>query len=257
MRRFTAALLVLGLVLVTTRDAAAQPSDADLAAAGAIAYTPVGAFTPFALNKGWDANGKFGLAGRYGMLSPKVGDSDNSIGATGSMSVGTNAVLSGTLGYTMVGCPSGATCENGMMLGADVLSSLWSSTTNAMHVKFQGSLGWSTFGDDGSMMSAVVGVPLVWVLDQSRSAKSSARAQAASSSGRFSIFAQPGFGWGRISNDTPTGSASESGTRPLISAGGQYVMASGMGVHLGYTRIIIEDAPNIFGLGVTWNFGGK
>jgi hypothetical protein len=248
MRRFTAALLVLGLVSVTTRDAAAQPSDKDIAAAAAIAYTPVGAFTPFALNKGWDANGKFGLAGRYGMLSPKVGDSDNSIGATGSMGVGTNAVVSGTLGYTMVGCPSGTTCENGMLLGADILSSLWSSATNAMHVKFQGSLGWSSFGDAGSFLSAVVGAPLVWVVDQSRAAKGT--------NGRASLFLQPGFGWGRMSQDTPVGSQSESGTRPLISAGGQYVMSSGMGIHVGYTRVIIEDAANVFGLGVTWNFGG-
>jgi hypothetical protein len=244
MRRFTAALLVLGLVSVTTRDAAAQPSDKDIAAAGAIAATPVGTFTPFVLNKGWDASGKFGLAGRYGMLSPQTGESNNSIGATGSMSLGTNAVVSGTLGYTMVGCAAGDTCENGMLLGADILSSLWSSSTNAMHVKFQGSLGWGSFGDDGSALSAVVGVPLVWVVDQNQA-----------SSGRFSIFAQPGFGWGQLSQDTPVGSQSESGTRPLISAGGQYLMANGMGLHLGYTRVIIEDAANVFGLGVTWNFG--
>src|SRR5688572_4194324 len=73
MRRLTAALLVLGLAFLNTRDAAAQPSAQDIAAAAAIAATPAGAFTPYALNKGWDAKGKYGFAARYGMLSPTTG----------------------------------------------------------------------------------------------------------------------------------------------------------------------------------------
>src|SRR5687767_8295878 len=256
MRRFTAALLVLGLASLNTRDAAAQPSAQDIAAAVAISATPAGAFTPYALNKGWDAKGKYGFAARYGMNSPKTGESDNSIGATGSMGVGTNAIVSGTLGYTLVGCPTGATCDNGILLGADVLSSLWSSSTNAMHIKFQGNLGWSTFGDL-SALSAVVGVPLVWDLSAGRSAGSNARArQASAASGRFALFAQPGFGWGRLSADVGGVSNSESGTRPLVSAGGQYTTAGGMGFHVGYSRIFIEDASNIFGVGMTMNFGG-
>jgi hypothetical protein len=253
MRRSAAALLFVSLVTLTNREAAAQPSAKDVAAANAIASTPAGTFTPLILNEGWDANGKFGLAGRYGMMSPKTGESNNSLGVTGSMGAGTNAIVSGTLGYTLVGCPSGATCDNGIQLGGDILSSLWSSKTNAMHLKFQGSLGWSSFGDV-STMSAVVGVPLVWDLSAGRSASSAMQASSGGG-GRFAIFANPAFGWGRMSMDIAGTSTSESGTRPLVSAGLQYNTAGGMGFHAGYTRVIIEDAGNIFGVGMTYNVG--
>jgi hypothetical protein len=252
MRRSAAALLFVSLVTLTNRDAAAQPSAKDVVAASAIGNTPAGTFTPLILNSGWDANGKFGLAGRYGMMSPKTGESNNSIGVTGSMGAGTNAIVSGTLGYTLVGCPTGATCDNGIQLGGDILSSLWSSKTDAMHVKFQGSLGWSSFGDI-SMLSAVAGIPLVWELNASRSASSAM--QSSSSGGRFSIFANPAFGWGRMSNSAGATTATENGTRPLVSAGLQYHTAGGMGFHAGYTRVIIEDASNIFGVGMTYNIG--
>ena len=263
MRRSTAAILVV-MATLTARDAAAQPSTKDLAAAGAIAATPVGTFTPLVLNKGWNSNGEYGLSGRYGMLSPKTGESNSSIGATGSLSVGSNAIVSATLGYTMVGCPSGVTCDNGVLLGGDVLSSLWSSASYPMHVRFQGSLGWSSFGDE-SALSAVVGAPLVWVVSEGR-AKSTARpangranarkpAASSSSSKRISFFVTPAFGWGRLTDYSGPTSQSESGTRPLMSAGGQYITASGIGFNLGYSRIFIEDAANIFGLGVTYNVG--
>ena len=248
MRRSAAALLFVSLVTLTNRDAAAQPSAQDVAAANAIATTPAGTFTPLILNEGWDASGKFGLAGRYGMMSPKTGESNNSIGVTGSMGAGTNAIVSGTLGYTLVGCPTGATCDNGIQLGGDILSSLWSSKTDAMHLKFQGSLGWSSFGD-ASFLSAVAGIPLVWDLSAGRSASSS------STGGRFAIFANPAFGWGRMSFDGGTATVTENGTRPLVSAGVQYHTAGGMGFHAGYTRVIIEDAGNIFGVGMTYNVG--
>ena len=132
MRRSAAALLFVSLVTLTNRDAAAQPSAQDVAGALGIMGTPAGTFTPVILNSGWDAKGKFGLAGRYGMNSPKVGDANNSIGVTGSMGAGSNAIVSGTLGYTMVGCPSGATCDNGIQVGGDILSSLWSSKTDVI-----------------------------------------------------------------------------------------------------------------------------
>jgi hypothetical protein len=252
MRRSAAALLFVSLVTLTNRDAAAQPSAQDVAGANAIAATPAGTFTPVILNSGWDSKGKFGLAGRYGMMSPKTGESSNSIGVTGSMGAGTNAIVSGTLGYTLVGCPTGATCDNGIQVGGDVLSSLWSSKTDAMHLKFQGSLGWSSFGDN-SFLSGVAGLPFVWELSASRSASSAM--QASSSGGRFAIFAHPAFGWGRMSMSGGPSTVSESGTRPLVSAGLQYHTAGGMGFHAGYTRIIIEDAGNIFGVGMTYNVG--
>ena len=250
MRRSAAALLFVSLVTLTNRDAAAQPSAKDVAGANGIMGTPAGTFTPVILNSGWDAKGKFGLAGRYGMNSPKVGDANNSIGVTGSMGAGTNAIVSGTLGYTLVGCPSGATCDNGIQLGGDILSSLWSSKTDAMHLKFQGSLGWSSFGDN-SFLSGVASVPFVWELNNSRGTSSAM--QASSSGGRFSIFASPGYGWGRMANSAID--ASESGMRPLVAAGLQYNTAGGMGFHAGYTRVFIEDASNIFGVGMTMNVG--
>jgi hypothetical protein len=178
------------------------------------------------------------------------------------VSVGSNAIVSATLGYTMVGCPTGLTCDNGVLLGGDVLSSLWSSASYPMHVRFQGSLGWSSFGDE-SALSAVVGAPLVWVVSEGRAkasarpARSNARKPAAAPSNgrRISFFVTPAFGWGRMTDYAGPASQSESGTRPLMSAGGQYITASGIGFNLGYTRIFIEDAANIFGLGMTYNIG--
>ena len=240
MRRFAAAFFVLALLAVTSRDAAAQPSAEDVAAYGALIATPVGTFTPIVMSRD-AAAGLNTIAGRFGMFSPKTGDGNTSLGASGYYKAGQNALVSGTLGYTMVGCPAGATCDNGLLLGADVLSSLWNSAGNtgtAMNVSLQGSLGWSTFGD-ASFTSLAVGLPLGMTMEQASKA-------------RLSFFLTPGLGWGRTAVDVSGTSVSNSGTRPMFSVGGAWVSPAGWGIHAGYQQVMIEDGGNTVGAGFSW-----
>lgn len=240
MRRYSAALLAVALLAVNSRDAAAQPSAEDVAAYAGLASTPVGTFTPIVMHRD-AAAGLNTIAARFGMFSPKTGDGNTSLGASGFFKAGQNALISGTLGYTMVGCPSGATCDNGLLLGADLLSELWKSAGNTgtnMNVSIQGSLGWSSFGDV-SFSSLAVGVPLGMTMDQASKA-------------RLSFFVTPGFGWGRMAMDVAGTSASESGTRPMFSLGGAWTAPAGWGVHVGYQQVMIEDGGNTMGAGFSW-----
>lgn len=242
MRRCLTALIVVGLVSVSSRDAAAQPSSQDYAAYGALLGTPVGAFTPILAAPGTKGENGFNVvAGRFGMHSPKTGESDNSLGASAFYRAGQNATISGTLGYTMVGCPTGATCDNGLMLGADVHSSLWNSAGNtptSMSVNLQGSLGYGKYGDVGAL-SMAVGFPLAMTMEQASKA-------------RFSAYFSPGFGWGRLAVDAGGATVSESGTRPMFSLGGAWMAPGGWGLHAAFQRVVIEDGGNNFGLGFTW-----
>lgn len=240
MRRSSAALLVLALLALNTRDAAAQPSAQDGAAAVALTFTPIGTFTPIVMSRDV-ASGFNTVAGRFGMYSPSAGDGNTSIGASGFFKAGQNAQIGGTLGYTMVGCPSGSTCDNGLLLGADILSSLWNSAGNtgtSMNASLQGSLGFSSFGD-ATFSSLAIGVPLSMSMDQASKA-------------RLSFFVTPGFGWGRMAVDVSGLSVSESGTRPWFSLGGAWTSPAGWGIHAGYQQVIIEDGGSNFGAGFSW-----
>jgi hypothetical protein len=240
MRRLSAALFVLALLAVNTRDAAAQPTAQDVAAYYALSSTPAGTFTPIMMQR--DAvKGFTTVAGRFGMFSPNAGDGNTSLGASGFFRAGSNALVSGTLGYTMVGCPSGATCDNGMLVGADLLSELWKSAGNtgtSMNVNSLVSAGWSGFGDV-SFMSAAVSVPLTMTMEQASKA-------------RLSFHVTPGFGWGRMAQDISGTSASESGTRPMFSVGGAWVAPAGWGLHVGYQQVMIDNGGNTIGAGFSW-----
>jgi hypothetical protein len=239
MRRFPAALLVLTLVAVNSRDAAAQPTAQDAAAAVALTFTPVGTFTPIMMQR--DAvKGFTTVAGRFGMYSPSAGDGNTSLGASGFFRAGSNALISGTLGYTMVGCPSGD-CDNGMLLGADMLSQLWTSAGNTgtnFSLNFHGAAGFSSFGD-ASFTSLALGAPLSMSMEQASKA-------------RLSFHVTPGFGWGRMAVDVSGTSMSESGTRPMFSLGGAWVAPAGWGVHVGFQQIMIENGGNTIGAGFSW-----
>jgi outer membrane protein with beta-barrel domain len=240
MRRSLTALLVVGLVSFTSRDAAAQPSEKDYAAYAALSATPVGALAPMVVSLGASTSS---FAFNVSHFSPKSGDGDNTIGASYYRKAGSNAVLSGTVGYTQVGCPSGATCDNTIMLGGDVHSRLWDnaaakSTTN-MSINLQGSLGYGKNGDD-NVLSAAIGVPLAISMEQASKA-------------RFGAFVRPGFGFGRLSVDVAGTSTSESGTRPYVGAGLSWAAPAGWGLHAAYNKVIIEDGGNSFGVGFNWN----
>jgi hypothetical protein len=241
MRRCLTAILVVGLIsTLTPRDAAAQPSDKDLVAYAALIGTPVGALSPIMIAPGTKGDKSFNsFAGRYAHYSPQGGgDGNNTFGASFYHKAGMNAAVSGTAAYLTC---SG--CDGMFMVGADVHSTLWNSTqakgsTTATSVNLQGSLGYGSQSGT-SALSFVVGVPLAITMDQSNKS-------------RISAFVTPGFGWGRLSDS----GASESGTLPLVGAGGSWASAAGWGIHASYQRVIISDvAGNTFGLGFSWQMG--
>lgn len=241
--RCLTAILVVGLVSITSRDAAAQPSAGDAAAASALARTPVGGLIPILVSpgvKGEKAINSF--SGRFAMHSPKVGDADNAIGASFLTAAGSNAAVSGTVAYLMQGCPSGATCDNAIMVGGDVHSTLWNSaagSSSRTSVNMQGSLGYGKQGD-ANFLSAFVGFPIGFSVEQA-------------SKSRIGAFINPGFGWGRRSADVGTTNVSESGTRPMVGAGGSWASPAGWALHLSYNKILIENSGNSLGLGFSYN----
>jgi hypothetical protein len=242
MRRFLTASLVVGCVSLISRDAAAQ-SVQDAAAASALLGTPVGALTPVLVSPGTKGEKAFNsVAGRYSYYSPSSGDGNNTLGGTFYHQAGMNAAFSGTAAYTQVGCPGGG-CDNLLMLGGDLHSTLWNNaaakSNTLASINLQGSLGWGKAGDV-SFLSAAIGVPLAMSMEQSSKA-------------RIGGFVTPGFGWGRMSFDASGVSGNESGTRPIIGAGAFWMSPAGWGLHASYSKVVIDNGGNSFGLGFSWN----
>jgi hypothetical protein len=244
MRRCLTAILVVGLVSMNSRDAAAQ-SQKDVMAAAALGLTPVGALTPIMVSPGTKGEKGFqNVSGRFSHYSPKTGESDNVLGASYYHAAGANAAVSGTVGVYMPGCPAGATCKSVMMLGGDVHSTLWNSTqsagsTAATSINLQGSLGYG-HESDFSYLSLAVGVPLAVSFEQASKA-------------RIVAFVRPAFGFGSVSSSLITGD--KSGTRPMIGAGAAWISPSGWGIHASYNKIVIQDGGNSLGAGFSWNLG--
>jgi hypothetical protein len=227
MRRCLMAILVVGLVSVNTREASAQPSAKDVAAYVALQSTPVGAHTPVMMPK---ANA---FAFRVSQFSPKVGDGTTNLAGSYFMTAGSNALVGGTLGYSMPSCDA---CEGIFNAGLDLNSSIWSNASGAA-IGMSGNLGWAK-DEDVTALSAAIGVPLSISKEQSNKS-------------RISAFIQPGFGFGRLSADA----GSESGTRPIIGAGAAWQAAGGWALHAAFNKIMIEDGGNNFGLGFSYKLG--
>ena len=228
MRRCLAAILVVGLVSLTSRDAAAQPSANDVAGYLALSMTPVGSHAPIMMPK---ANA---FALRYSRFAEEGTDGSNNIAGSYFMKAGANALVGATLGYLMPG-EDGA--ESVFNAGLHLNSSLWSSTGGAS-VGLSGDLGYATV-DGMSALSAAIGVPLSFSVTQA-------------SKSTVSFFVAPAFGWGRVS---PEGFDSESGTRPIVGAGAAWTAPGGWGVHAAFNKVIIEDGGNSFGVGFSYKMG--
>ena len=227
MRRCLAAILVVGLVSLTSRDAAAQPSEKDLAAYGALSLTPVGSHVPVMMPK---ANA---FALRLSHTAPDVGDGSNNLAGSYFMKAGSNALVGGTLGYIMPSCDD---CDGVFNAGLGVSSTLWSSAGGAS-IGMTGDLGWAS-EDEVTFLSAAIGVPLSFSVQQA-------------SKSTISFFVAPAFGYGRVSADA----GSESGTRPIIGAGAAWTAAGGWGLHAAFNKVMIEDGGNNFGVGFSYKLG--
>lgn len=243
MRRCLMAILVVGLVSLTSRDAAAQPSDKDLAAYAALNLTPVGALTPIVISPGTKGEKSFSsFAGRFSHFSEDGSDGSNSFGASYYMPAGSNAAISGTLGYLKDANPGG---EGMILAGADLHSTLWnnasSASSSAMSVNLQGSLGYGHHADFNAM-SGAIGFPLALSITQASKSK-------------VGFFVTPGFGFGRMSADVLGTTVSESGTRPMVAAGASWVAAAGWGLHASFNKVILENGGNNIGIGFSYKMG--
>ena len=73
------------------------------------------------------------------------------------------------------------------------------------------------------------------------------------SSGRFTLFLTPGFGWGRMSEDDE----SLDGTRPMLGGGAHFATSGGVGVTLGAQKVFVDEGKATLGLGVSFPLGGR
>ena len=228
MRRCLAAILVVGLVSLTSRDAAAQPSEKDYAAYGALSVTPVGAHAPIMMPK---ANA---FAFRYSHFSAEGADALNNLAGSYFLNAGANALVGATVGYLMENCEN---CDGVFNAGLSLNSSLWSSPGGAS-IGMSGDLGWAT-QEGSSALSAAIGVPLSYSVTQASKAT-------------MSFFVAPAFGWGRVSAD---GVDAQSGTRPIIGAGAAWTAPGGWGLHAAFNKVIIENGGSTVGLGFSYKMG--
>jgi hypothetical protein len=217
--------------MMPARDAAAQPDVKDVVAYSALVLTPIGAHSPIMVwpgAKGVKATSSF--SARLSHFSQEGSDGTNNLAATYILPAGSAMALGFTAGYIMPGCDG---CDGVFNAGADVHSTLWSSTGGAS-LNLQGSLGWAS-EDGATALSAALGFPLAYSVTQASKSK-------------VSFFVTPGYGWGRLSEDD----VSESGYRPMVGAGAAWEAPAGWGIHAAFQKIIIEDGGNNFGVGFSY-----
>jgi hypothetical protein len=239
MRRTLTATLAVGIMsLATTRDAAAQPSIGDIAAAAALQATPV--FALGVVHGAGAAISKLPKTGRItargGHYSPETGDGTNLFGASFTRPMGARRGFGATVGMSQASC---AGCDDVTMIGADVYQRVFDNFANAnapipLAVNLQGSLGFGTQGDD-THLSAIAAAPVTARLGQ-----------------RVNVVVTPALGYGQISF---TG-GSEGGIRFGWLAHGAFRPNDMFSFGLGANQVMIDGGGmNAFGF-VSFNLGG-
>jgi hypothetical protein len=243
------------LALIPMR--AQAQSDDDTAAWFALMVTPYGALPPLMLAPVAKNGGRamtVALRGGTWKFSDDLFDSprNSAFGVTVAAPVGSKATLSGTVGYFHPGCPAGETCKGDDMLGVDAEGPFWENTSTqgatrtVLNISLKGSLGFvhSNETDGGNGITFVGAVPF------------SVRYELASHS-MFSAFVAPGMGIGRVSGG---GDPSQTGNRPVFSAGAAWTTPAGVGLHLGWTKVVAPDGagslPSAVGLSISFAPGG-
>ena len=69
--------------------------------------------------------------------------------------------------------------------------------------------------------------------------------------GRLVPFVSPGFGVGKFESEVEE-ELSTTGTRAAIAAGAAFFGANGLGVHLAWRKVIIDEGPSAIGIGVSF-----
>jgi len=238
MRGILALAAAVGLLAVRSTNAAAQDR-ADFAAWFALTFTPYGALLPMVTPGMVGADPVEGRASRavevrYSRWSFE-GDGDvfNSFGAGGRIGgVGFGAghsQCSGCDGVFMGGVDFEAVLKT-TTLGSDASASLIS-------IGLRPAVGIGFFTDVTKLivLSGAIDLPVSVSIPVGTAA-------------HLVPFLSPGAGVGRISDR----GESRTGTRASLAAGVGLVAANGLGVHLGWRRIFIEDGPSTLGVGISF-----
>ena len=230
MRRF---LLLAGTVILAcpTTTALAQ-DEGDVAAFFALLTTPVGALPPSITPAmlGDDTGRRFGM--RYGTYEFDFLERFHNIGVTlTDPRLGVSVAYltcDGCDGAVMVGVEFDPILARGT-LGGTAASGAWT-------IGLRPTIGYATgtddpFGDNifsvGGGLPGAIAVPL--------------------SDGKLVAFVEPGIGVGMINSE----GESESGFRFLFGGGIGYVGRM-FGVHAGFQKIFLEDAPTQWGVGFSF-----
>jgi hypothetical protein len=245
--------ILLACALVITASAAqAQSSDKDFAAWFGMMVTPVGAFPQMETAPGGRTDGAAQLALR--LSSWKFEGStqrQNNYGVSYLAPSSSKLRYGLTVGWMQAS--GGGSSDGTLMLGGDLASALWQSAANpnsatTFSLDWKASLGYGRFtGSGGGNAWSIVGqLPFKWMYQMANKSD-------------LSAFASAGFGFAGVSDDFND----DSGTRPMLSFGGAWTSAGGVGVHLGTQKILLDfgsgggSPPWNTGLAVSFPVGGK
>ena len=233
------AMLASVAVVALARPAAAQDVG-DFAAFFGLITTPVGSLPPLPppppVTDDRPAPPRFDL--RYGRWEFEDDD-----GAQHTFGVGTRFNAGGGQGSLTASYTACDGCDGILGLGLDVTAALVQPTggqSSALSVGVRPALGVARGLGDGDFTaySVSVGLPLGLHVRSAGGAE-------------FVPYLIPGFGFAGVSGD----GESESGTRFMLGGGvGVANLAGALGVHVGFQKIFLEEAPTQFGIGLT--FGG-
>lgn len=241
LRRF-APLATAALVSLVAVERARAQEAGDYAAYYALTFTPQGSLPP--LVNGAQVTGPTSITARYGRLS-YGGDDDtfNNVALTFDLAAGARSRVGLTAEAVMSDCSG---CDPIVGLALDFETVISASTREGgttMSVGFKPSAGIakSTEDNDGTAMSASLGVPFAL------------RAAAPGSGFAVTPYLVPALGFGRMSG----GGGSESGFRPMLGGGVRIdSQTSGFGAMLGFQKVFIEDGEMVFGAGLSLRAGG-
>ena len=238
MRRILEIGCAVSLLAATAASGAAQDSN-DAAAWFAMTFTPYGSLPPIAtramagLPRVDGAPGR-ALEVRYGRWSFDDQD-DESFQTVG---IGGRA---GALGF-VVGYETCDGCDGVIMLGIDfesVLSTqpVGASSASRLLIGLRPAFGAGVFTGEGNVyaLSGTIDLPMSISVP-------------AGTGGHFVPFLSPGVGVGRFGE----GSGAETGIRASLGAGAGFITTTGVGIHLGWRKVFIEDGPSMLGLGLSW-----
>ena len=232
MKRASPLSLVALLVVATGSIARAQSPD-DIAAADALHSTPVGALTPMASVGAQGGKASHTISARYAHYSVTGLD-----GNTYALTLGhSGSPLTHSLTAGVQSCDP---CSSGtlLMIGANARYSIASATmgTHSLSLGLSGSGGWG-HRTNYTAYSLAASLPIGLRMDKV-------------SNGTLGAFVSPGLGWGHGKNTATN--ASGSGVRPIIGAGLGWTTDSGIGIHAGFSKVVIDGGGSSLGVGLSW-----